>query len=237
MPATGIGAARPSGPVAKAQPQAAAQSARPVGDSATIMGIPRTELTPKVQQAINQLMLEVQNLREELRQAHKRITYLEQLADEDSLVPVANRRAFVRELTRMISFAERYDTPGSVLFFDVNNMKQINDRYGHGAGDAALKLVATVLREGLRASDVVGRLGGDEFGVILAQADQARAHAKALSLVRSIAARPLSLDGEAYSVAVAFGIHTFAGGEKVDDALEAADRAMYAHKRANGRAR
>ena len=182
---------------------------------------------------MTKLMQEVQSLRDELRQAHSRINYLEHLADEDSLVPVANRRAFVRELTRMISFAERYNTPGSVLFFDVNNMKEINDRFGHSAGDAALRLVAEVLVEGLRASDVVGRLGGDEFAVILAQASNEQGHAKASSLVQAIADRPMQFGGKNYSVAVAYGVFTFAGGEKVDDALDAADRAMYAHKKAN----
>ena len=92
------------------------------------MGIPEAEFTPKVRAAIMALMEEVDRLRRELQQTPARIAYLEQLADEDSLPPIANRRAFVRELSRMMSFAERYDTPASVIYFDVNDLKVINDR-------------------------------------------------------------------------------------------------------------
>ena len=85
------------------------------------------------------------------------------LADEDSLLPVINRRAFVRELSRAMSFAQRYTQPSSLAFFDVNNMKTINDELGHAAGDAALMHVAEMLLEHVRHSDVVGRLGGDQW--------------------------------------------------------------------------
>jgi len=70
----------------------------------------------------------------------------------------------VRQLTRTIAFSHRYGVPASVVYFDVNNMKLINDEHGHPAGDAALCHIAGVLRENTRSSDIVGRLGGDEFG-------------------------------------------------------------------------
>ena len=76
-----------------------------------------------------------------------------------------------------------YGSPGSVLYFDLNGMKHINDKYGHPAGDATLQHFATVLVNNVRDSDVVGRLGGDEFGVILAQADMAQAEEKAGQLM------------------------------------------------------
>lgn len=200
-------------------------------DVATIMGIPEAELTPKVRAAIDQLIAEVHNLREDLGQARKRVDFLENLADKDPLVPVMNRRAFVRELVRMIAFAERYGVSGSVLYFDVNGMKQINDTHGHGAGDAVLKHVADELLRGIRASDVAGRLGGDEFGIVLAQASPAAAVEKAGSLAAAVAAEPVQWNGQALPVTLSFGAYTFAGGEAVDDALSAADQAMYAQKR------
>ena len=125
------------------------------------------------------LLDEVSRLRQELDLTRKRISHLERMADEDSMLPIANRRAFVRELTRLISYSERYGTAGSVLYFDLNGMKEINDRYGHPAGDEALRHFARLLVANVRDSDVVGRLGGDEFGVILAQADEAQARDKA----------------------------------------------------------
>ncbi len=227
LPATGNGpaAGSPAAPSAKA-------TVRP-GDAATIMDIPEAELTPKVRAAIDGLLAEVQNLREDLDRARRRIGYLEELADRDSLAPVLNRRAFVRELARMIAFAERYQAPGSVLYFDIDGMKQINDTHGHGAGDAALKQVAEVLTRDVRASDVVGRLGGDEFGVILAQAAPEAAAAKAASLARAVESEPAEWNGARLDVGVSYGAYTYAGGEAVEEALDAADQAMYAQKRSH----
>ena len=206
-------------------------------DSAAVMGIPETELTPKVRAAITGLLDEVQRLRDELRQSVKRIAYLEHLADQDTLLPVINRRAFVRELSRMLSFGERYGSVSSVLYFDINGMKAINDSHGHAAGDAALARVAELLVENIRESDVVGRLGGDEFGVILAQADIAVAQEKAASLAAAIEESPLIWQGHEVPVGVAYGIHNFGAGESADHVLDAADRAMYQRKQAIAGAR
>jgi diguanylate cyclase (GGDEF)-like protein len=201
-----------------------------VTDSATVMGIPETELTPNVRTAITLLMEEVGRLRDELRLTKRRISDLEELADTDALLPVINRRAFVRELSRMMSYAERYGTPHTLIYFDLNGMKAINDAHGHGAGDAALIHVARILNESTRESDVVGRLGGDEFGVLLAQADEATAREKAEALAQRISAQGVAWKGETLRLSVAYGIHPVRRGQDVDDAIQAADRAMYANK-------
>ena len=145
-------------------------------------------------------------------------------------VPILNRRAFVREMSRIMSFAERYDLPASLLYFDLDGFKAINDTYGHATGDAALAHVSAILIESTRESDVVGRLGGDEFGVILAKAvDDAVAKADALAdIIRS---RPLTVDGTTIPVSCAHGATTFQAGENATDAIAKADRAMYAQKR------
>ncbi len=221
------GATAPAQPVQPVQP---VQSTRAPVDVATIMGVPEAELTPKVRAALDKLLAEVHSLREDLERSRRRIGYLEQLADRDPLAPVLNRRAFVRELTRMIAFAERYGVPGSVVYLDIDGMKRINDSHGHGAGDAALKHVAEVLLRDVRASDIVGRLGGDEFGIILVQADSRAAAAKAAVLARAVEREPISWQDVTLKLGVSYGTYTFAGGEGVDEALSAADRAMYAHK-------
>src|SRR5690606_6845851 len=107
-----------------------------------IAGIPESELTPRVQQAILTLMAEVSRLREELARSNERLEELERLADEDPLTGLFNRRAFVREVTRFAAYADRYRTPSSILFFDVNDLKVLNDTYGHETGDQALLHVA-----------------------------------------------------------------------------------------------
>ena len=91
------------------------------------------------------LMQEVESLREELRQSKSRVDHLEHLADQDTLAPVANRRAFVREMSRIMAFAQRYGTSSSVIYFDVDGLKELNDRHGHPAGDAALLQIANIL--------------------------------------------------------------------------------------------
>ncbi|MBI3453370.1 MAG: GGDEF domain-containing protein [Rhodospirillales bacterium] len=195
------------------------------------MEIPEAEFTPKVRAAIMALMAEVEKLRRELQQNQSRIAYLEDLADQDTLTPVANRRAFVRELSRMQSFAERYDTPSSVIYFDVNGLKKINDTLGHGAGDAVLAHVANSLVQNIRDSDFVGRLGGDEFGVILAYTDQIKANEKAASLAEAISSQSVTWEDNKIAVAVSYGTYAFRGGEDAARAIDAADRAMYARKK------
>jgi len=200
-------------------------------DVLNLAGLSESELTPKIRQAIMALIAEVDTLRRELGEARSRIGYLERLADEDTLMPIANRRAFVRELTRMMSFGKRYGTPSSIAYFDINDLKQINDRLSHSAGDAALMQVARVLIENVRNTDVVGRLGGDELGVLLVQTDQALAEQKAAQLATAVAAKPLVWRGQEIALSVAFGVYSFQGGENAGDALDAADRAMYQAKR------
>ena len=230
------GAARPVRPAEQASQAygaTAADTAAPApvtADVATIAGLSEADLTPKVRQALDLLMTEVQRMREELSQARHRINYLEKLADEDALVPVANRRAFVREMTRVVAYSERYGASSSVLYFDINGFKEINDRFGHVAGDAALRQIAEILAENVRESDIVGRLGGDEFGVILAQADAEAAAEKATSLSAMIAATPFEWEGNKLSLSVSYGAYSFSGKEDAGEALQRADQAMYANK-------
>ncbi len=225
-----VGATNRAGSPNRASASAPASAGHQVQDSASIMGIPEAELTPKIRSAIMTLMEEVASLREELNNNRGRIQHLERLADQDSLLQVYNRRAFVRELTRAISMTERYGAPSTVIYFDVNNMKQINDTHGHPAGDAALRHVAETLVEQVRDSDVVGRLGGDEFGVILYQIDADIAQKKSGQLAQEIANNPVPFNDTELNVKVTFGAYTFNGVEDAGQALAEADKAMYERK-------
>jgi diguanylate cyclase (GGDEF)-like protein len=234
--AGGVFAARPIAKTAKVSTAASlgtaddAASSEPV-DQASFLGVSESELSPSVRAALQTLLDEVANLREELHRTRKRIAHLERLADEDAMLPIANRRAFVRELTRLLSYSERYGSPGSVLYFDLNGMKIINDRFGHPAGDAVLQHFATLLVNNVRDSDVVGRLGGDEFGVILAQADRPQAEEKAAQLLQVVKASPMDWEGKPIPISCAVGIHQFSGEQSADDALSEADASMYREKR------
>lgn len=205
---------------------------REISDSVSVMGIPASEMTPKVRTAIMSLMQEVDRVRRDLEMAQRRLAEMEKLADQDTLAPIANRRAFVREMSRTVSFAERYNIPASLIFIDVNGLKTLNDTYGHAAGDAALMHVANMLLANVRESDVVGRLGGDEFGVILPNAEEAAAQAKAQKLAEIIKRAPFHWNGNALHVSIAHGVFSFLPGVNPGHILEQADKKMYAQKRA-----
>ena len=181
-------------------------------------------------ESIQRLAEENVQLRREIDELRERLGHMERLADQDPLAPIPNRRAFVRELNRVIAFTQRYKARSSLVFFDINGFKRINDSYGHAAGDKALLHVAQVLLKGVRESDIVGRLGGDEFGVILVLTDARLADEKARQLAQSIEKHPFLFSGMQHRLSVAYGVTTFSGGESVSDVLAAADRAMYLHK-------
>lgn len=200
-------------------------------DVSSVLGIPEAEFTPRVRDAIMSLMAEVERLRQDLDRTKARLEAVETMADQDGLLPLLNRRAFVREMSRIISFAERYDVPASLIYFDLDGFKTVNDTFGHAAGDAALAHIANLLTGNVRESDLVGRLGGDEFGVILAKADQTQAEMKARSLADLFRAEPFVWNGAPLQLSFAYGVHGFKKGESVDTAMASADKAMYAAKK------
>ena len=200
--------------------------------SASVLGIPESEFTPKVRDAIMGLMNEVENLRRELSETKARLDEVEKAADQDGLLPLLNRRAFVRELTRYIAFTGRYNTPAALIYFDLNHLKRTNDTYGHAAGDAVLAHFADVLQSHVRESDCVGRLGGDEFGVLLSHANQDQALKKADQLAAAVEASPTKWGGHTIPVSFAYGAFELKAGDNPDTAMARADQAMYAQKRA-----
>jgi diguanylate cyclase (GGDEF)-like protein len=193
-------------------------------DSSTFLGISRAEMTPAVQQAIETLLSELDALRNEVTQLKGRLARAEELADRDALTPLLNRRAFVRELGRISALGDRYGTPASLVYFDLDGFKAINDRAGHAAGDAALKAVADKLSGNVREADVVARMGGDEFAVILMHTDGATARAKAATLAQAIAAPP-------HGVECSWGVREISPNSDAESLLASADQAMFAAKR------
>jgi diguanylate cyclase (GGDEF)-like protein len=159
-----------------------------------------------------------------------RLAAAEELADRDALAPVFNRRAFLRELHRTMSEVERYKTPAAVLYIDLDGFKALNDSYGHAAGDAVLRHVALLLLDSVRESDVVGRLGGDEFGIILNRANAAEACVKGAALSEKINSSAIIHAGVPHRVRVSVGVHPIAIVEDPETALARADEAMYAEK-------
>jgi diguanylate cyclase (GGDEF)-like protein len=179
---------------------------------------------------VQRLMQEVEALRLELKAMGQRLADAERLADHDVLTPLLNRRAFLREVQRAIALTRRYKTPASVIYFDMDGFKQINDRYGHAAGDAALVGVAEQLMAAVREADIVGRIGGDEFAVLLQHADAPAATAKAAALAEAVAQTPVIWDGEAMTMRLSWGVRQIGAVDSAEQALAEADAAMYLRK-------
>jgi diguanylate cyclase (GGDEF)-like protein len=200
-------------------------------DSAEFLGITEAEMTPAVTAAVQNLLGEIDDLRGEVGRLKGRLAEVEDLADRDALTPLLNRRALLRELGRIRTFAQRYGSPASLVYFDLDDLKGVNDRLGHAAGDAALRAVAERLLAHVRESDIVGRMGGDEFAVILAQADRPTAEAKAAALARAIEGEPLRFGDWSAPVHISWGVCEITQDSEPEALVAAADAAMYARKR------
>jgi diguanylate cyclase (GGDEF)-like protein/PAS domain S-box-containing protein len=169
---------------------------------------------------------------------------LELRSRSDPLTGMLNRRSFDEALAAQLAHARRYKRGGALLIADLDRFKQINDEFGHAAGDEALRMVSRVLAENLRETDTVGRdegglvarLGGDEFALLLPETDAAGAEAVGERLVAALAAEPLRLGDREVRLGVSIGVAVFGGGEftTAEDVLAAADRAMYVVKAAGG---
>lgn len=120
----------------------------------------------------------------------------------------------------------------TLIFFDLNDFKSVNDRFGHGVGDQLLQMIGTVLHEGVRDCDMVARLGGDEFGILLFKSDVAVARAKAQALCCRIAEQTVDMPTGGVSITAAWGVAPCEPGDSVEQVLARADRAMYMSKRA-----
>jgi diguanylate cyclase (GGDEF)-like protein len=214
------------------QPQALARAVKSSATTGNVLGIPEHEFTPRVRDAILKLMSEMDSVRRELIETRTRLEEVERAADQDQLLPLLNRRAFVRELSRHIGFSTRYGTPASLIYFDLDDFKVVNDTYSHAAGDAVLAHFAETLLAHVRDTDVVARLGGDEFGVILSHTNSEAAHKKAASLADMLAASPARWSGRTIAVGFSYGAFELAPGQSADNAMARADEAMYAHKKA-----
>jgi diguanylate cyclase (GGDEF)-like protein len=181
-------------------------------------------MTPAVIAALETLIGEMDQLKREVGALRARLAESEERADRDVLTSALNRRAFVRELARVCAFAQRYGSPASLVYFDLDGFKALNDGQGHAAGDTALKAVAERLIANVRESDIVGRMGGDEFAVVLVQADQKTAEAKAAALATAI-------ESAAPGLKASYGVREIAPELDPEALIAQADTAMFDAKR------
>lgn len=163
-------------------------------------------------------------------------TELKTLADLDSLTNFYNRRAFHKRLEQACSFARRHKLPLTILMIDVDHFKSINDRHGHDVGDMVLKSVSSTILNCLRAEDVVGRMGGEEFTVCLSNTGPEAGLIVAERIRAAIGASTIPIGTEQIQCSVSIGVTALADLEPMQDTLRRGDRAMYFAK-TNGRNR
>src|SRR2546430_3548457 len=151
-------------------------------------------------------------------------------ARTDHLTGLANRREFERVMEREVALAERHNRRLSMMMIDLDNLKRINDRLGHSAGDGALRLVAQQLLRVVRASDLCARVGGDEFAVAMPETNLDRARDVATRLRRAVDQAGLSMRAPEH-VEVSVGIAAWAAGQDWQGVYQAADSDLYEDKR------
>ena len=159
---------------------------------------------------------------------------LERQALHDPLTSLPNRSLFLDRLEQGLRTARRVATPLALLVMDLDRFKEINDTFGHRAGDLLINQVAERIRSDLRETDTVARLGGDEFAILLPGADQDGAWRVAQKIITALQ-RPFEIEGDAHEISVSIGMAISPQhGEDVETLLRRADIAMYSAKRTPG---
>lgn len=196
-----------------------------------MLGIPEEEMTPEVCLAASALLEKVDDLNRELSRTKENLAEIERLVDVDCLAPIPNRRAFMRRLSWAIAMHERYSHPSAILYFDINDFKEINDTHGHAAGDLAIRHVSQTLSSTLRDSDFIARIGGDEFAIIMYYANEDAARRRGKKISETLASTPFVYNGQPLTLSTAYGSYAIRAGDDAEGALSAADMSMYVEKR------
>ena len=173
-------------------------------------------------------ILQVQDVTERKRFEEQ----LRYIADHDSLTGLMNRRRFREELDSQLALQRRYGGAGALLLIDLDRLKSVNDTRGHGAGDVALRRIAEVMRGRFRSTDVLARLAGDEFAVLLPSTGPHEAMTLAQALIAQVADDEVA----SWGVSVSVGIAPFGGEAKhtTEEVMATADAAMYRAKQRGG---
>src|SRR5262249_1801218 len=214
----------------RTRPQDVAVPEKPVDLAmrvAGIFGVPEHHLTPQVRTAFNVMIGEIDTLRLDVEQLKLSLAEAEASADHDPLAPVYNRRAFMREASRVVALVKRHEIEASLIYFDLNSFKEINDEHGHPAGDAVLRSIGETLIRQTRETDIVGRIGGDEFAVVLTHLGADAAKVKAEALAAAVCTERVLHNGVPLAISAAIGITHFRPNDTAEGVLARADEAMY----------
>lgn len=184
-----------------------------------------------------QLTLLCADLRQQNARLTARLNVLEDEICRDTLTPLYNRRHFEQQVALSIAHCQRYGSRAALLFIDVDDLKSINDTYGHAAGDEALRTIADVLLANVRSTDVVARIGGDEFALLLGTISDTDVEQKIALLTAGIAACRPDFSGGQPCLSATFGHAFIHCDDRADKVLARADSQMYQSKRSRAAAK
>jgi diguanylate cyclase (GGDEF)-like protein len=173
------------------------------------------------------LVDEIRRLRSQLAEREAQIAELDAIAHVDSLVHLPNRRSFVTSVDRVIARVQRSDVDAALIYVDVDGLKEINDRFGHNAGDETLVHIARVIVDNVRNTDLVGRLAGDEFAVLLEDTDELTAWHAAARIAESMESSECCVEQVRIPLSVAVGVAVILPDDSAATALGRADKEMY----------
>ncbi|HAH60693.1 MAG TPA: hypothetical protein DCL73_01190 [Treponema sp.] len=176
----------------------------------------------------------IKEIEHELAEANKRLEYF---ASQDPLTGVLNTRTFYEVCDQIINIAQRDDKTFSLLFIDIDHFKKVNDTYGHAAGDCVLKSITKCIRESIRSSDIIGRVGGEEFSVFLPETDHVGSMQLAEKVRLIIEKEATVFNDTELKVTVSIGVSSRMEHHKsIADIQRDSDHAMY-HAKKEGRNR
>lgn len=173
----------------------------------------------------------LQEYHEEIRKLREELKITKKEADQDFLTNLPNRRRFFRALEDFLKDFKEKGYIFSLILLDVDNFKKINDTYGHPVGDLVLKDISAVLRFYLRANTIAGRIGGEEFGIILPGVDIETAKKVAERLRQIFETRKVHTNGDIINYTVSLGVTQVKEGDTVDTIYQRADEALYEAKK------
>lgn len=179
---------------------------------------------------INQMLSYAAETEQLIAEQKNRIDFLESLSNTDELSGLLNRRGFTEMLRQTLSNARRHHETGMLCYIDLDGFKDINDKWGHEAGDKVIKEVSRILKTQVRKTDFIGRLGGDEFAVLLVRAEQMPARARAMAVRAELNAASVEIGDVEIPIRASFGLEVYGPTSTSKELLRRADRAMYKDK-------
>lgn len=196
----------------------------------TLMTITEKGSSPTLARSVTSLIQHTRSLQTKLDLQRTRIEQLEKLVETDELTGAYNRCGFLRRMRETLVRAKRTGRQGVLIVADVNELKKINDTFGHQLGDAAIRHFVKVIRGHTRADDHIARIGGDEFAILLCEAEHHKACHRISEFEKALKSFPLMGRRLSMRVSVSFGHATFDGDSDLQDLLKTADENMYQNK-------